>query len=332
MRRTEMWRATRLVVAALVALAALAACGSDDGTAEGSEDGDRAEQQEGYPVTIEHAVGETTIEQRPERIVTLNQQWTDALLALGEQPVAYVLDEANLETEPYPWQEGLLEDAEAITTNGTIPYEEIASYEPDLILANFLVTDESEYETLSEIAPTIPNLSEVVDDWQDHVEVLGEVLGEPDEAAEVVAEVEGELEAMAEELPGLEGKTFTFANYIEGDGIYVVADPEDGSTGFFTALGMQIAPQVLELEGADVGRVQLSFEQVELLDADFIGILTQGADPSALPGWDNLRAVRNGTVHEFEYTDVVGINTPSALSLPYVMDVVRPTLETVAAG
>ena len=89
---------------------------------------------------------------------------------------------------------------------------------------------------------------------------------------------------------------------------------------------MQIAPQVLELEGADVGRVQLSFEQVELLDADFIGILTQGADPSVLPGWDSLRAVRNGTVHEFEYTDVVGINTPSALSLPYVMDVVRPTL------
>src|SRR5690606_30987372 len=67
MRRTEMWRATRLVVAALVALAALAACGSDDDTAEGSEDGDRAEQQEGYPVTIEHAAGETTIEQRPER-------------------------------------------------------------------------------------------------------------------------------------------------------------------------------------------------------------------------------------------------------------------------
>lgn len=339
MNTSTAWRTLRLLLVALLGAGLVAACGDDGGEASesGSSEttesgGEASDSSEGtYPVTIEHVAGSTTIEERPERIVSLNVQWTDALLAMGVTPVGYVLDEAQGETDLYPWQEGLLEGAEEIRTNGTIPFEQIAALDPDLILVTWLVEDESDIETLQQIAPTIPNLSDVVDPWQDHIEVLGQVLGEPDKAAEVIADVEGRIEALAAELPGLAGKTYVAANYVEGDGIYVVADPEDGAARLFYALGMAIPPAILDVPGAEYGRVQLSLEQASLLDADFIGILTNGSDPSVLPGWDQLAAVQTGALVEFELADVVGLNTPSALSLPYVMELVRPALE-IAAG
>jgi iron complex transport system substrate-binding protein len=321
----------------LVALVAgLAACGddSDDAGSATGADGEAGSGGGGdaYPVTIEHAYGSTTIEERPERIVSLNVQWTDAVLALGEQPVAYVLDAASSETDPYPWHADQVADIERIDMNGAIPYERLAELEPDLILTTWLVEDEGTYETLNGIAPTIGLLGDLdVDRWQDQVDVMGRVLGEPERAAAVIEEVEGQVTTVAEELPGLAGKTYVAANYVEGDGIYVVADPDDGASELFYELGLEIDPEILSVDEGAVGRVQLSLEQASLLDADLIGILANGSDPAELPGWDDLAAVRAGAVVEFSFADAVAMNTPTPLSVPHVLDLLRPALERAAA-
>src|SRR5690606_23937120 len=44
--------------------------------------------EDSYPVTVEHAFGETVIEEFPERIVTLSWMSQEAIIALGESPVA----------------------------------------------------------------------------------------------------------------------------------------------------------------------------------------------------------------------------------------------------
>ncbi len=322
-------RSLAIVLAALVTLTA-AACGDDSGAASRASDGSSTATA-GDAIVIDHALGTTTLSEAPERIVTLSVQWTDAVVAMGLEPVGYVLDAASGETEPYPWQDDVLDTAERIDTSGTVPFERIAALRPDLILTTYLGAEGPDVEKLEAIAPTIGLLGDLqVDPWQDQLEALGRVLREPERADEVIDRVEEQVSALADDLPGLEGKTYVAANYVEGDGIYVVADPDDGASRLFYALGMEIAPAVLALDGEAVGRVQISTEQVGVLDADLIGILTNGSDPKALPGWENLAAVRTGALVDFELADVIGLNTPTPLSLPYIMDLVRPALEAAA--
>ncbi|MDO5730562.1 hypothetical protein [Corynebacterium sphenisci] len=65
-----------------------------------------AEVEEGaFPVTIEHAFGETTIEEAPQRVVALGHSDVDPLLALGVTPVWV---RAWTSEGPLPWQEPLI--------------------------------------------------------------------------------------------------------------------------------------------------------------------------------------------------------------------------------
>ena len=322
-RRAPLWLSVLVPVLVLTA----SACSDDATDASAGAPAATEAGSEGapYPIDVDHALGTTTVSERPERIVTLSVQWTDAVLAMGLEPVGYVLDQASGETAPYPWQDGALDAAERIDTSGSVPFERIAALEPDLILTSYLGTEGPDLAKLEAIAPTIGLLGDLqVDPWQDQIETLGRILDDNTQAREVMADVEGRVAALAEELPGLEGKTYVAANYVEGDGIYVVADPEDGASRLFYALGMEIAPQVLALDEQAVGRVQISTEQVDVLDADFLGILTNGSDSTALPGWNQLTAVKSGAVVDFELADVIGLNTPTPLSVPYVMDLIRP--------
>lgn len=320
----------RLAAAALVAAALLtAACGSDsdadDGAAKGSSTGDG--------VTIEHTFGETTLDETPETVVTLGAQWTDVLLALDVEPAAYLADSLAGDAGVFPWEEDGIGDAEAIEATDAIPLEKVASYEPDLILVTYAVTDQEGYDELAAIAPTIGTLGDRdVDGWREMLEVGGRIFGQEDRAAEVAAEVQGAIDATAGELPGLAGKTFAMANYVAGDAIYVVADPEDGASELFQELGMEIDPGVLDAADGATGRAEFGLEQASLLDADLLVIYSGDADPSELVGYDSLPAVESGAVSHMDYASVVGLNTPSALSLPYSLDVVRPALDAATGA
>jgi len=323
----------RFGVSVLVLVVSLVgACGGDDSSGSG---GDAGSAEDGWPVTIEHAHGETTIGERPDRIVSLNVQWTDVLLAMGVEPAGYLLDQSAGEEEIYPWQEGQLADSTEIVQTDSMPLERIASLQPDLILVTWATQQDPElYDRLSEIAPTVPALqaSEAVDPWQDLIEVAGRFLGDEERAQQVVDEVGGQVAAVRDELTGLEGKTFSLANYVPGDEFTVVADPEDGASVLFQEMGMEMNPRILESADGAAGRIQISFEQVDMLDSDLLLVLPNDGDPSDLPGWDDLPAVTSGAVAEMEFQDVVGLNTPTPVSIPYVLDLIRPALEAAAAA
>ena len=66
----------------------LVACGDDGADPETSEDGTPPRRADAFPVTIEHAFGETTIESKPERIATVAWANHEVPLALGVVPSA----------------------------------------------------------------------------------------------------------------------------------------------------------------------------------------------------------------------------------------------------
>ncbi|GIG68230.1 ABC transporter substrate-binding protein [Phytomonospora endophytica] len=284
------------------------------------------------PVSVEHRFGTTTLDTVPERIVTIDLQWTDVMLSMGVEPVGYSVDTLMPETG-VPW-ETIPEGATALSLTDGVPVEQILALDPDLVVASFSLTDQATYDLLSARVPTIagPPDADTVIPWQELVGTAGKILDKTEQATQVVSTVEGQVAATAAELPGLAGKTFVLAQYVVGDGLTVVADEQDGSSLFFQQLGMTLLPEV-KAEGERTGdaRIQLSTERIDLLRGDLLAFLINGGDESDLadiPGFGELP----GTVALLDYPTIVGLNTPSPLSLPYSLTQLRPHLDTAAAA
>jgi iron complex transport system substrate-binding protein len=321
-------RRSRLLPTLLVVIVALAGCGGDDDSEAADNPQPNADGSE--PVTIEHKYGTTTLESTPQRVVSLDTAWTDVLTELDAPLVGAGLDPA-VEGGIFPWQPTLPESVERIRATDSIPYEAVAALRPDLIVITYFATEASQYERLRAIAPTIPLLGdEEVDRWQDIATAAGRILGREAEAQALVDESAALAAEVADELPGLEGKTYALANYVPGDAIYVVADPDDGASELFGQLGLAIDPELLVIADGASGRVELSLERVDELDADLLVLLTNGADPETIPGYASLPAVQDGAVAILDVADVSGLNTPTPLSVPYCLDLIRQALEAAA--
>ncbi|UGQ59826.1 ABC transporter substrate-binding protein [Rhodococcus pyridinivorans] len=185
----------RRVVLSAVALVlfvapTLVACSSDtDDTATAG----------GETATVEHSYGTTAIEGTPERIVATSSQWLDALVELGVQPIVYYSagsygDERGL----YPWQTDVSPVALSAAAETSVPVEEVAALEPDLILGAWQIASQNDYDTISAVAPTIGPLADTgADRWDEQVRVLGEVLGRTDDAERIIADRNAEIEAVA---------------------------------------------------------------------------------------------------------------------------------------
>ncbi|MEX5634007.1 ABC transporter substrate-binding protein [Parafrankia sp. FMc2] len=318
-------------VAAVLVAGGATACGSDSdsgSTGPLAATGDSSTLS--APVTVEHTYGTTTIESIPKRIVTLDLQWTDVLLAMGVEPVGYTVD-PSMPATGVPWEE-VSASAEKIEATDGLPIEKILALEPDLIVAAYAVNSEETYRLLSASVPVIAGPpGGQVPAWQDLTRTAGKFLNQTEKAKEVIAEAEAPVTALAAELPELRGKTFALAQYIVGDSLYIVGDPNDGSSKFFQAFGMELYPPVIEeSQRAGQVRVKVSVERADLLRADLLGFLVNGGDESALadiPGFDQLP----GAVATLDYATIVGLNTPSPLSIQYSLDKFRPYL-TEAAG
>jgi iron complex transport system substrate-binding protein len=321
---------TGMVVIAVLAAVLTGCGGSSDGGDASSNTNAGSSTKAPSTVAITHRFGTTDTPVRPKRVVSLDAQWTDVLLAMDAPPVGYLLD-YNLE-DGFPWRGDRLDQATGIAATTALPYEKIAALEPDLIVVAYFAQNDNDYKKLTAIAPTIATLSaSQVDTWQDITLTAGRVLDEPKRAQAVIDDVEGQVAAVATELPGLDGKTFALVNYVPGDKFYVVSDPKDGAVQLFTQLGMSISPTILEAGRDGPGRVELSLERADMLDADLLIVFPNGGDPEDIVGWDQLPAVKSGAVSVLDYAAVSGLNTPSPLSIPYSLKLIRPELERVAA-
>jgi iron complex transport system substrate-binding protein len=324
-RGKKSWRGGWLAGMVALSLAA-AGCASD----QGNTDGERGAET----ISVEHSMGTIEVPVKPQRIVALDSQWLDALQLFDVEPVAYLDSPLAGETGLYPWQQ--VGDAERIEApqDFSVPVEVVGAQRPDLILGAYAVGDPDVYGQLSEIAPTVPLLgSEQVDRWEDQVALLGRILDQEERAAELIDEAHGKVEALAQELPGLAGKTGVVAQYIfQSQQFGVVADPEDGASTLFAQLGMSLPATIVEESGSS-GRLFVSPERVDVLNADLVVIWPNGGSEEqlmALPGFADLPAVTSNGLAVVDVATISALNTPSALSLDWALGKLRPQLECVA--
>lgn len=332
----------RRTIAVLAAAAATALALAGCSPAAPEESATDAASGEGFPITIEHAFGETEISAAPERVATWGWGSTEAVLALGVVPVAIGQQVYGANEEGVlPWVaeelDALGEETPIVLTDDgeAPPYEEIVEAAPDVILAPYSGITEEQYELLSEIAPTVAYPDEPwTTPWRETITIVGTALGLADEAQGVLDDLDAELAAQAEAHPELEGQTV--AAVWDVAGTFYVYTPEDSRVEFLSALGLEDAPAVAELANGDSPFFYtLSYEQLDQLDSDLIisyhdtqeeaDAFLASATMQAIP------AVSRGQVAQVVGTELIAaVSPPTALSLTYGLDELVTSLSAAA--
>ncbi|WP_309134807.1 putative F420-0 ABC transporter substrate-binding protein [Cellulomonas sp.] len=208
-------RARALVVTALLPLVALAACASGGAGSPAPSSPSATAADAGFPVTVDNCGTQVTVEQAPERIVTIKSSTTEMVAALG---LADRLVGTAFSDGPPP-QEWADELADVPVLSDKVPGQEaLLEVEPDLVYggweSNFSADGAGERDVLAQlgIATYVSPSACKEEGYQpdpltfdlvfDEIRQAGALLGAPDAAEEVVADQEATLEAV-EPLDGV---------------------------------------------------------------------------------------------------------------------------------
>ena len=323
---------------AMLAVAAIALAGCATGAGDGSDQaGGGSTSSGGFPVTIEHAYGETVIESPPERVATVAWSNHEVPLALGVVPVG--MAEATWGDDDgdgvLPWVEDRLEELGAETpvlfdeTDG-IDFEAVADTQPDVILAAYSGLTQEEYDTLSKIAPVVA-YPEVAwgTSYEDMIRLNSEAIGLADEGEALIGELDAQVDAALAEHPDLAESAVLFSYLDPSDlsqiGFYT---SHDTRPGFLAGLGLPVPAVVAEeSEGTDAFYTTVSAEQADRF-ADVDVFVTYGdADGSIIPLLQadpllsQIPAIAEGRVAILEEsTPLAASANPSPLSIGWGID------------
>lgn len=334
---------TAVAVAAAGAIAlALSACGGGSTTTSSTTSGAAASSAasgsstpaaSGFPVTITHAFGQTTIDSAPERVASWGWGSADAALALGVVPVAIAQQTYGGNADGVlPWVADKLTALGAATpallpNNGTdAPIEQILAAKPDVLLAQYSGLTQVEYERLTQAGVKVVAYPDKPwsTPWRDVVTITGQVLGKTAEAETVLKNIDTEIAQRASANPEFAGKSMAAALY-SGGSLYVYT-PADPRVQFTQDLGFTTPDSVTSLDTKEASfYFTLAPEQFGSLDADVL--LMYGATDDevntflASPEAKLLPQVNGGKIAKVTgESEVSSVSPPTALSLTWGMD------------
>jgi len=329
-----MFRSRLPIAAALAAAMALGACG-ESGSDEPEAPAASASQN-AFPVTVAHKYGSTEIKAAPTRVVTLGLSDQDAVLALGVKPVGAVDWFGERPFGKWPWSQPLWGSTppEIIGERDEYNFEKIAGLKPDLILAQYSGMTKENYETLSQIAPTVGQPAKFDDyaaPWQDMTLAIGQALGKKAQAEELIAGIDKRFADARAQHPEWGGKTAAVVDPYE-PGQYAVFAGTDPKAVFLTELGFKI-PDAITKEAGKENAVVVSSERLDLVDVDRLLFLS--GDPTAEQRvkadkvYAGLAVAKEGRATFLPYEEpplggALSFNT--VLSIPYAIDQVVPIL------
>lgn len=278
-----------VLASALLLGATLVACTAEnqDPAADSTPEA-RGEVAAGFPVTLSFEPGAAvTIEDEPQRIVSLSPTTTEMLFAVGAGDHVVAVDEYSNYPEDAPMQEGL----SGFTPN----VESVLDHDPDLVV--IMTKGEGIVEGLN--AAGVPVLvvpaSTDLDNTYEQIEMLGEATGHVEEATELVDQIQEDITVAMDSVPQ-EFKDAGLSYYHEVSSSYHTVSGETYLGQIYADFGLQsIAPDTDDYP-------QLTSEAIVAANPDLIFLANvKGEDMDAetvasRPGWETIDAVANDQV------------------------------------
>jgi len=323
---------------ALIFLFVLVGCSGQSDDNKSEETKSSAENNESstkYPIVIKHAFGETVIEKKPERVVTISWANQDVALALGVVPVGFSAANYGVQDDSgmLPWTKEKLKELGVEKPNifqdtDGLDFEAIADAEPDVILAAYSGITKEEYDLLSQIAPVVayPETPWVIS-WRDQILYNAKGMGMEEEGKQLIKDTENLIQEKVSEHPEIKEKKAAFASISAADlskfYIYTTQDPRGE---FLEELGMEYPKGLKELtEGEDSFYIEMSAENADALN-DLDLIVTYG-DDNTLKALQNdpilgkVPAIQKGAVVVIgDNTPLAAAGNPNPLSIAYTID------------
>jgi iron complex transport system substrate-binding protein len=335
-----------LLAGVLVSAAGLAGCstGSSDSAASSTAASTRADA-DAFPVTLEHAYGETTIEREPARVVAIGYTDPDMVVSLGVVPVgATKLTYGANATGSTDYFDQAVEalGGEAPTrfddTDG-INLAQIATLRPDVILGVQSGITEQDYAKLSKIAPTVamPGVPYLTP-WRTTLATVGRALGRTAEAEKVLTSTEDAIAAAKSEHPDLAGKSLMWTYLSQQDRSTVgVYGSKDTRVAALRDFGLVDPPAVLGAVKSTEFYASVSAERAGELESDLMfAFMDEGVDVATFeedPLLGKIPALAEGHTYatDDEPTGLI-VTNPTPLSIPLVIERVLPELDDALQG
>ncbi|TCO35800.1 iron complex transport system substrate-binding protein [Kribbella steppae] len=302
----------RLAIVVVAAVLVLAGCGAKDTASTDAGPGDTevatggrlfktadqetaklgSDAQPGaFPRTVKHALGETNLEKKPERIVVLDSGELDDVLALGITPVGMATTAGQAGVPSY-----LADKAQGIKTVGGISelnLEAIAALKPDLILGSKLRANDL-YDQLSAIAPTVMSIRPGFP-WKENFLLVADSVGEEDKATGILNDYQKRADEVKAKVQG--SPTISLVRFRPGEiRLY-------GNLSFIGVIRKDIGLPRPKVQDVPDLAVEVSQENISQAAGDWLFYSSYGkpettAENTVVNGnlWKALPAVKNGQV------------------------------------
>ncbi|KJF67156.1 iron-siderophore ABC transporter substrate-binding protein [Rhizobium nepotum] len=286
-----------------------------------------------YPVVIKHAFGTTTIARKPQRVATVAWANHEVPLALGIVPVGFAA--ANFGDDDgdglLPWVAKRLSELGAakpvlFDEGDGIDFEAVAATQPDVILAAYSGLSQSDYDTLSQIAPVVAYpVSPWATDWREMIRLNSAGLGMAAEGEALISRIEGEIAQVVAGHPQLKGKSAMFVTHLDATNLSVVNfyTANDSRVKFFADLGLTSPKSVVEATKPGQFAAGVSAERVDAFD-DVDIVVTYGSQPlldamRADPLLARMPAVANEAIVMLGRDPLGTASNPTPLSISWVL-------------
>jgi iron complex transport system substrate-binding protein len=249
--------------------------------------------------TVQHELGESCVPLHPQRVIVMDQESLEILVALGIQPIA--TPSSNRVANKTAILKQRIKPID-LGKEGQPSIEKMVQLRPDLIIGTYILPQD--YKLFSRIAPTV-SIDPIHDEWKKTLQQFGEALNRNQEAEKLLDAYHQRIKDLKSLFEQKLGDTkvsimrfyttlqFTqFMNHVSFPGS-VIEELQHVS----------IPTVQRRLGGSDGTFVQVSLERVDLLDADAIFVaLDPGADKNFQiyadsPLWQTLNAVKNKRVY-----------------------------------
>jgi iron complex transport system substrate-binding protein len=298
-----------LLLALLLAIGVIAGCGNNENTDKGNDGADSADQEQAekqessaFPVTIKDAADhELTIEEEPEKIVSLIPSNTEIAFELGlDDKIVGVSDFDN-----YPPEAAEKEKIGGMELN----VEKIISLSPDLVLAHGSVmgsaTDALQQVRDAGIKVLVIQDAKSFEEVYSTIEMIGKASGADEQAEVTIQRMKDDLQAVKEKAAEVSEE--------EKKSVFVEVSP---SPEIFTSGSNTFMDEMLTLINADnaaaeqEGWVKMNEEAIIALNPDVIlttyGYYTDNSKDLVLSreGWEDVSAIKNERVYDV-HSDLV---------------------------